>query len=221
MESSLNQDEYLENLLGVDDIFEKKYYRISTVKLLLLGAREFSGRNIKSGIYEYKDLNDYDFLNELYLAKRFNGILLYLILLEQLGNLFQSNTEEFIENGLERALFLFSKKLTGNKIDALKNLRNSLAHRFSLCTEKKGSNMFKYNLNWDTNDEEQIIILPIKSWNGDYKESDESIFTTIYVQSLTDEIEKIYNRALLELREKKVKLAISIDEINSRFTIIC
>lgn len=220
MSAKLNQDEYLEYLLKVDDIFENKHNRTSTVKLLLLGAREFSGRNIESGIYEYKDLNDYDFLNELYLVKRFNGILLYLILLELLGNLFQSNTEEVKGNGIERALFLFSKKITGNKIDALKNLRNSLAHRFSLCTEIKGSNMFKYTLNWDTDDEEQIITLPIKSWNGDYKESDESTFTTIYVQSLTDEIEKIYNRALLELKEKKVKLAISIDEINARFTII-
>lgn len=215
---SIEFNEYIELFLKVDDVFDRKFNKISTIKTLLLGAREFSGRNLKTGVYEGKDLNEYDFTNDLYITKRFNGILLYLIFLEQLGNIFQSTNSPYKEKGINRTLLLFSKNIKDDKIIALSGLRNSLAHRYSLCTEKKGNNSFKYTLNWGEN--EQIIELPTIRWNGDFKQSDENTYSIIYVQSLTDEIEFIYNEAIFQLKTKLVKLDITIDELNSRYTII-
>ena len=86
---SIEINEYVELLLKVDESFEKKFGRVSTIKNLLKGARAFSGRNLQTGFYEHKDINEYDFANELFETKRFNGLISYLILLEVMGSIFK------------------------------------------------------------------------------------------------------------------------------------
>jgi hypothetical protein len=53
----VNINEYVELLLKVDESFETKFNRISTIKRLIKGAREFSGRNLQTGVYKKKDIN--------------------------------------------------------------------------------------------------------------------------------------------------------------------
>lgn len=90
----VNINEYVELLLKVDESFETKFNRISTIKSLIKGAREFSGRNLQTGVYEKKDINEYDFLNELFETKRLSGLMSYLILLEIIGSIFQSKKKK-------------------------------------------------------------------------------------------------------------------------------
>ena len=213
----VNINEYVELLLKVDGSFETKFSRISTIKSLLKGAREYSGRNLQTGVYERKDINQYDFINELFEAKRFNGLISYLLLLELIGSIFQSKDTICNENGIRRALVLFSKKIKGDSIFAIPSLRHSLVHRFSLCTEDKGDKSFKFKLNWCKN--ETIIKIPSVRWDGNFANSDEETYTEIYVENLIDEIEFIYNQAIYQLKNNLVEVEISIDELNSRYTI--
>lgn len=220
-------NEYVEILLKVDGSFESRYNKISTIKNLLKGAREFSGRNIQTGIYEKKDVNEYDFLNELYETKRFNGLITYLVLLEIIGNIVQSNETICKQNGIRRCLILFSKKITENSISPILNLRNSLVHNFSLCTDivynnkpKKKSNLFKYNLNFnETDDKNEIVKVPSIKWDGNFANSDDETYTEIYVENLIDEIEFIYNQVISQLKNNQIKVEIPINELNSRYTI--
>ena len=216
---SISLNEFVKLLLITDNSFEKKLKRISTIKTLIMGAREFSGRNLKTGIYEQKDLNEYDFINEFFETKRFNGLLLYLILLEILGSIFQSKGTICSKHGIERALILFSEKIKGDAILAISYLRHSLVHRYSLCTESKGKEKsFKFKLNWSK--DEKIIEIPNIRWSGDFNQSDEETYTVIYVENLIDEIEFIYSQAIFKLNKNLIKVAISMDELNSRYTII-
>lgn len=109
---NVNINEYVELLLKVDESFETKFNRISTIKSLIKGAREFSGRNLQTGVYEKKDINEYDFLNELFETKRLSGLISYLILLEIIGSIFQSK-KNVIKTVLIGLYFYFQKKLMG------------------------------------------------------------------------------------------------------------
>lgn len=212
----VNKNEYVELLLKVDESFETKFNRISTIKRLIKGAREFSGRNLQTGVYEKKDINEYDFLNELFETKRLSGLISYLILLEIIGSIFQSK-KKCNKNGINRALFLFSEKINGDSIFAISSLRHSLVHRFSLCTEDKEDKSFKFKLNWCKN--ETIIKIPSVRWDGNFANSDEETYTEIYVENLIDEIEFIYYQAISQLKKKYIEVDISIEELNSRYTI--
>lgn len=214
---NVNNNEYVELLLKVDGSFETKFNRISTIKSLLKGAREFSGRNLQTGIYEMKDINENDFLNELFETKRLNGLISYLILLEIIGSIFQSKKIICNKKGIDRALFLFSEKINGDSIFGISSLRHSLVHRFSLCTKDKGDKSFKFKLNWGKN--ETILKIPILRWDGNFANSDEKTYTEIYVENLVDEIEFIYNQAIYQFKNNIVEVDISIDELNSRYTI--
>lgn len=214
---SIEINEYVELLLKVDESFEKKFGRVSTIKNLLKGARAFSGRNLQTGFYEHKDINEYDFTNELFETKRFNGLISYLILLEVIGSIFKSKDTICNENGIQRALVLFSKNIKNDMIYVISGLRNSLIHRFSLCTEDKGNKSFKFTLNWCK--DEKIIKIPTIKWDGNFANSDEETYTEIYVENLIDEIEFTYHQAISQLKNNLIEVVVPIDELNSRYTI--
>ena len=81
------KDDFLKLLFLTDNTLEEQENITSTVKLLIYEARELSGRNIKTGIYEKSDLDNFDRKYYLYNSRRFNGLFLYLILLEVIGSL--------------------------------------------------------------------------------------------------------------------------------------
>jgi hypothetical protein len=214
---NIELDEYVELLLKVDGSFETKFSRVSAIKSLLKGAREFSGRNLQTGFYEQKDLNEYDCINELVETKRFNGLISYLILLEIIGSIFQSKDTICNHKGIDRALVLFSEKIKGDSIFAISSLRHTLVHRFSLCTKDKGDKSFKFTLNWCKN--EKIIKIPILRWDGNFANSDEETYTEIYVENLIDEIEFIYLQCIPQLKNNLIEIVVTIDELKSRYSI--
>ncbi len=216
----MNKEDYSRLLFFSDDnMIEEKESRDSTVKMLLVNARELSGRDLKTGKYESKDLkdDDYDFENNLHLSKRFSGLMQYLIFLELIGSVFQKKTIHSNENGIKRALDMFSDKILKEDFDAVAGLRHSLVHKFSLCTENKGINSFCYTLIWDK--EDFIINKPKEDWNGEFSSKTENHLTEICVENLIDHIEEIYAKLFSELKNGNLSVTPEIEELKSRYTI--
>ncbi|MGY0427265.1 MAG: hypothetical protein ACWIPI_10645 [Polaribacter sp.] len=135
---------YIERFMSTLDDFENNYQRRSTFNLALKGARDFSGRNIHNGFYEKREINEYNFENRLLDTKYFNSLLLYFIVHEQIGSLFNHNTIIAGYDGIRKALLTYTNNLTEKEINAIYSLRNSLAHRFGLATEINNKKSFKF-----------------------------------------------------------------------------
>ena len=85
---TMTKEEFSKLLFLLDNSLEDRESLTSTVKLLLLGGREFSGRNIKTGIKDGSDIDDFETKYQTYCSKRFIGQFLYLMLLEVIGSTF-------------------------------------------------------------------------------------------------------------------------------------
>ena len=57
---TMTKEEFSKLLFLLDNSLEDRESLTSTVKLLLLGGREFSGRNIKTGIKDGSDIDDFE-----------------------------------------------------------------------------------------------------------------------------------------------------------------
>lgn len=206
-------------LFSIDNSLEHKTKKTSTIKGLILNAREFSGRNLTSGENEMNNLTEYNFEKNLFISKEMNGLMLYLILLEQIGSIFQSKHIQNNSKGILKALEIIPNNINKTYYSSIAGLRHSLVHRFSLCTENKGlGKSFKYQLNWSSNKD---IIIPAKiDWCGDFniKNCDDNQ-TNIFVYSLIDEIEMILTNCIKELKTGSLQIEPSSEEIIARYTI--
>lgn len=210
-----SEQEYLIDFLRVDDLFYKKYNRTSTLKLALRNAREQSGRNLETGIYEKNEIDGKWFEQDLVIARQFSSILHYSILLEQLGSIFKLNNKY---KGIKNAIYSFSEIQDEKLIEELYSLRNSFAHKFGLCTENNRPNKSKFILSNDEN--EDLIKLPNTKWLGDYNDKSENTSTTINLIRFQDLAEKIYTKVIEHIISNTLEMHISKEELNSRYTII-
>jgi hypothetical protein len=131
----MEQRELIERLLSFEP---DKDSRRSCLTMALKAARKYTGRDCTGK--DIKGLIDDDIFNEdRFHSEYFSGLVLYLILLEQIGCLFKEigYEEKNKTNGIKIALENFSIfKDEPEKIKAIVGLRNSLAHNFSLANEK-------------------------------------------------------------------------------------
>ena len=195
--------------------------------MALKSARYHTGRNIKTGQridqvggipIEYA-IRDDIIENNLCNAEVCCGLILYLILLDLIGCIFNKRTDVKCNsrNGIERALKTFSK-LGDNEICAIVYLRNTLAHNFGLATEEKAKGNFKYTLLFDI--KAPAIQLPSISWTGDYSDKNETSSTVVGVYALCDEIEKVVSYIYKIYDEGNLTFLKDITEVKSRFTVI-
>ena len=124
--------QFILKLLDINLPMENIPYRLSTISLLLRSARKLSGRDLVTGIYEGREFNEQNFVDETYNSFLFTSLLNYLILLDQIGIIFGETSNS---NGIVSALDTFSK-LPKRKKTIIKELRNSLAHNFGLTSNK-------------------------------------------------------------------------------------
>ena len=149
-------------------------------------------------------------------AEIFAALLLYLNAMEQIGTLFCH------KNGIENAIKTFGpEKFSNQKINAIKNLRNSLAHNYGLVNfnpiTKKPT--VKFTIYLDRN--EAIVELPKKNWDGSYKDKYEETQCVIYAFSLLDLMKQTYDGVINKYKEGSLLFAIDdLEEIKARFTII-
>ncbi len=151
--------------------------------------------------------------------------LLYLIALEQIGELFvdHQSGSGYDPNGIAKALYKYSvlkddqNGSKADKIDAIKHLRHSLAHNFGLASDKQ-SKKYKYILTFN-NENKYIIKLPNNNWNGDYSDISDETSTKIHQINLIKEIERIIS-AIQSDKEVEFLKNKDLDEVKTKYTII-
>lgn len=128
----MEEKDIINNLLNIDI---KENNSISTLALAIRGARELGNRNVETGSldnhYNIDTLNK-QINNRTFLSNKFLALTNYLIIIDLIGNIFYhkngiENTNDTFKNALNNFTELDSKT-----INSLKNLRNALAHLFSL-----------------------------------------------------------------------------------------
>ena len=208
----------VDKFLDLNQPMEINPLRLSTMAILLKGARKMAGRNLMTGEYEMNEFTDENFEENLLTYLQFTSLINYLIFLEQIGALFKpknstSNLDD--SNEIYHALYHFSDL---NKIQrkAIKSLRNTLTHKFSLATENKGKHSYRFSLSLE---KDESVVTP-KAWNGIHSNKSDSDLTTIYVHNLIELIESIYKKVISLWQKNNLDLRISLDELKSRFTII-
>lgn len=217
----------IETILGI----RTEVYRKSCLMMAIRSARYLTGRDIDTG--KAKDLlemeskvlmRDCDIEHCLVNEHFFAGITMYLIVIDCIGCIFNNSEKSSEKNsGIGRALESFSS-LDSDRINAIINLRNTLAHNFGLATEVKKSNgqtkelKHKYTLSFS--DDTGAIELPNSEWDGDYSKKDEDCSTIIGVSSLCNLVEDIISNVHKCYDSGNLVLRISDDEAKARFTVL-
>lgn len=143
----------------------------------------------------------------------FTALFLYLNILEQLGVLFCGK-----KCGIADSVKRFSNNNDG---DALRNLRNSLAHSFGLVNinPKDNKPKTKFILSFRGND--MVVSAPEQNLSGNYSDKSDNKSTTIYVYPFINLAEEIIAKAKKEAEDGILDFKLKdIEEIKSRFTIL-
>lgn len=228
--TTTNKQRILNLVLGLasDD------HRKSTLQLALEQARHLIGYTKEKGVsiagYKCRGLNitekdghitadrieDNRSKDDIDVCDAFSALSLYLIALDQLGHLFVKGKES-----VKVGEILKKAKISefGNEDirKAIKQLRNSLCHNFGLANNRKP--FYKFTL--DFNDENKIIELPMKVWDGNWSDKMKETQTTINIFPLCNAIEKAINSVITQYEHGEILCVISdLEEIKSRFTLL-
>lgn len=221
--SKINDNsEILECILGIKELPNRK----SCLQLALESARFHLGRDkvtgkgndacfyfrqnkvdeIEKGFQQEKNTDEADL---------FSGVILYLIILEQLGTIFDCSPNNHIINILKR----YADGLSMGEIKAIKNLRNSLAHNYGLVAyNPKDKPICKFILSFSI--ETNVVKKSIVKWNKKFDNKSDDCSILIYVFPLIDLVEDIITKIIKEFQNKKLSCRLSKEELEARFTIL-
>lgn len=217
----------MENLMGFILGIDKESDRTSCFMMALRSARYHMGRNIETGeSYDNAGGTPVDFANRDSLVEHwmfdeeiFTGLVMYLILLDQIGCIFAKVgiVLQKKESGVKYALKCFSN-FSNKEREAIYALRCTLAHNFGLTTEKANPKPHKFILSFDV--DSKAVTLPTEKWDADYSDKSDGISTVIGVYALCDEIESVVDNVYDYYEQGKLQLQSDKKEICSRFTLI-
>ena len=218
----MTDEEVLKCFLSKNQPFKKEGEDVySMIICLLRSARHLSGVDLETG--EFNISNTFDSMEKgLYFSFQFSGMLNYLMLLEQIGNLIEPKIidKKTDEKGIKRALFFFAPKVNKDDRIAIYQLRNSLAHNFALATENN-KHPHKFVISIESSSE---IISRNKSgikWDGDFAKKSEDVSTTVYLLNLIQLVEGIFSKVKIMAEEGKLNFnrKIGKDELFARYAI--
>ena len=158
----------IKTILGLKRVKNRR----SCLLMAIRSARYLTGRDVITGKaigiceMEYTILKNDDVTTlQLYNEHFFSGLAMYLIAIDCIGCLFDNLTitpKTENNNSIIRALKSFST-LDDERIEAVKDLRNTLAHNFGLATESKGgAKKTKHKFTLSFSDKAEAIKLPKK-----------------------------------------------------------
>jgi hypothetical protein len=139
----------------------------SSLPALLREARSLAGRDIDSGAF-LPDVPDEA-------RAEWAAILMYLILLEQLGAVLRrkgTRPPKGGENRLMCALRLWAPEVKRTHADALRQLRNALSHDFGLTARDRNKKKPHHRM-FALSPAGPLVALPKKRWNGEYGNQDD------------------------------------------------
>lgn len=157
------------------------------------------------------------------------ALLLYLVSLEQIGEMFIIDTPGKDNNGIVKTIRNYTS-LSDDKIQAIKGLRNALGHNFGLVAEADnrsrnefGAKDYKYTLVYNSDKNDIVIELPKEDFGNkgktiNWSDKTEETYTIIYPINLINLIEQEIIEKIQS--DNSIKFAKDIEEIKSRFTII-
>lgn len=200
--------------------------------MAIRSARYLTGRNVDLGnakgirdmeldVLMKDDVTTYWLDNEFF----FSGLAMYLIAIDCIGCLFDNTTVLSGEKdrSICRALESFSS-LDKARIEAVNDLRNTLAHNFGLATEKmlpKGNpKKYKHKFTLSFSDDAEAIKMPTTEWDGDYDNKEETTSTIIGVAAFCELMESIIANVYECNKKGQLKLRISENEAKARFTVL-
>ncbi|MFZ5552303.1 MAG: hypothetical protein ACOZCO_04240 [Bacteroidota bacterium] len=167
--------------------------KVSSFRLALKEARFLSGRDIETGEFNMKKFEN--------CPAKWSGIIIYLIILDQIGSIVIRKGEKEIQNKIQQTLQSFSD-LNDKERDAIVALRNSLAHDFNLSNVpyKKEKNEFQFHrFILDANINKPAIALPDNDeyWKGSYFEEPTTYsHTEINIIKLAEIFENIFKKVV-------------------------
>lgn len=218
----------IETILGLRHEDNRK----SCLLMAIRSARYLTGRNVDLGnakgirdmeldVLMKDDVTTYWLDNEFF----FSGLAMYLIAIDCIGCLFDNTTVLSGEKdrSICRALESFSS-LDKARIEAVNDLRNTLAHNFGLATEKmlpKGNpKKYKHKFTLSFSDDAEAIKMPTTEWDGDYDNKEETTSTIIGVAAFCELMESIIANVYECNKKGQLKLRISENEAKARFTVL-
>lgn len=217
---------FLEGLLSTKQPFEHSPERFSTIALLLRNARHMTGRNLETGAYEKNELCNLEIdKNGLFEPQKFNGLINYLIFLEQLGHIFIHDKTGKL-NKIDILLKQYAKNLNSDERNAIRALRNALAHQFGLAIvslntkTKKINPKFTHKFTLSIASGSSIIKLGKSPWKGDFKDKSDETSTTVYIYKLHELAELILSKIQNDISNNSISIRLPLEEIKTRFTII-
>ncbi|MCX8532680.1 hypothetical protein [Chryseobacterium luquanense] len=193
----MEEKQFINQLLNINISEDKS---VSTLAIALRGARELSNRNIETGELDKKYdvvILDKQIENKTFLSNKFLAITNYLIIIDLIGNMFyHKNGNENSNDAFKNALSNFTE-LDNKIINSLKNLRNSLAHQFSL-----GNDTEIFILDYSSTSD-KIIETAEETYHIEKRnqEKNNKNFTTAYYWNICDLVETIFSK-LLELNNQ-------------------
>lgn len=152
-------------------------------------------------------------------AEIFSALMLYLNVLEQIGTLFCKTSKKKYCPIINAITDFYPKEMQDKEKQAIKNLRNSLAHNFGLVNLKGKSPTHKYTICFQ-NEGKKIIELPKTKWNKDYTDQSEKTSCLVYAFPLMTLVEDILSEIIKKYKQNKLKFAMPIEEVKSRFTVL-
>jgi len=218
----MTESEIIKNLL---DINYGEDETISTLSVAIRNSRELSDREVETG--KKKNLINTDrlensIINNTYEGSKFIALANYLIIIDLIGNIFKKCNQSEIKDGFKQTLKHFTT-LDDLEIKSLKNLRNALAHKFSLGNESE-----VFTLDYSENSK-NIIELPFENYPSHKRslQKTEKNLTIVYFENICDLVENVYSelkclesKNQLEILSKyKVESIINIFDIKSMYFI--
>jgi hypothetical protein len=154
-----------------------------------------------------------------------SGALMYLVVLEQLGNVLRPKgaTTQTGQAGVLEALRHFAPELPVDEREALYALRNAFAHEFGLTNGPPGAkNPNRWHAFALFPDGKGLVALPAVRWNGLYGDKSTPGRTEISLRALGDLVERIVEDVEDRAREKTLELTPNVlggaDELRDRFS---
>ncbi len=219
----ITESDLIKKILNINYTEE---WEISTLSIAIRNARELSNRYIETG--ERIDLINIHKLEEQIInitfeSNKFLALANYLIIIDLIGNIFKKkNKAELKKDSFKHTLKHFTT-LCDLKINSLKNLRNSLAHKFSLGNESE-----VFILDYSENST-KIIEQPSEIYPSHLRKfpKNSKNMTIAYFFDICNLVENIYIELIsldslnqLEILSKyKIDKKIKIHDINSMYFI--
>lgn len=190
----------------------------STLILALRNARRFSGRDMSTGIQTgFAHITDEDI---------FAAITHFLIVLDILGCSIKNQVQCNCSNGIKRCLKMFSS-LNKADINAMKSLRNTVAHNYGLATEApKKNNDPRYKFHISVLQQELFVHSKREFGSGFgkddiYHDKSSDSDTVVGFEPLCNLVEQVYRNVISAYYRDEIELNNMSDywELQSRFLI--